>query len=226
MSLVQLGRQLFAGNCSSCHGSDGRGVRTPQGGVGNVRGQGPSLRGVGALAADFYLRTGRMPLENPHQQPWRQRTPFSDREVRALVRFVASLGPGPPIPHPDTKHVNLASGFRMFTDHCAGCHQVAGEGGLVTGARVPPLDQATATQIAQAVRIGPFVIPRFSKRQISDRDLNAIVAYVLTTQHPHDRGGWGIDHLGPFPEGMVTWFLAALMLIAVCVIIGKRLRSS
>src|SRR5919202_5157590 len=60
-SLVEQGSQLYAANCSSCHGIDGRGVVTPpQKGVGDVKGSGPTLRGVGALAADFYLRTGYM----------------------------------------------------------------------------------------------------------------------------------------------------------------------
>src|SRR5690242_3590906 len=60
----ELGAQLFASNCSSCHGSLGNGVAPPSRirGAGGIKGQGPSLRGVGALAADFYLRTGYMPL--------------------------------------------------------------------------------------------------------------------------------------------------------------------
>ncbi|MFL5780936.1 MAG: c-type cytochrome, partial [Thermoleophilaceae bacterium] len=55
LPLVEQGSQLYAANCSSCHGIAGRGVRHPPvAGVGNVKGQGPSLRGVGARAADFY----------------------------------------------------------------------------------------------------------------------------------------------------------------------------
>ena len=72
----------------------------------------------------------------------------------------------------------------LFTDHCAGCHQIVGEGGYVTGARVPALGQASATQIAEAVRIGPFHMPRFSKKAISDEDLNKIIAYVEASREP------------------------------------------
>ena len=75
------------------------------------------------------------------------------------------------------------------------------------------------------MRIGPYLMPRFSTRDISPSQLNSIVRYVMLTQHPPNRGGWGIGNIGPFPEGMVTWLLVALALVATCMLIGKRLRS-
>jgi ubiquinol-cytochrome c reductase cytochrome c subunit len=225
LSLSELGEQLYAGNCASCHGIDGRGIRSPRPGAGDVSGQGPSLRGVGALAADFYLRTGYMPLGDPSDQPTRRPVQFSDREIRAVVDFVASLGPGPPIPSPRADEGDLAEGQELFTEHCAGCHQVVAQGGFVTGARVPPLEDASARQIAQAVRIGPYLMPRFPKSQISDRELNSIIAYVDSTKNPPDRGGWGIGNIGPVPEGMVTWLVAAVALLIICLLIGERVRS-
>jgi ubiquinol-cytochrome c reductase cytochrome c subunit len=225
---AQLGAELFAGNCVTCHGVDGRGVRARPRyrGVGDVRGQGPSLRGVGALAPDFYLRTGYMPLGKPDEQPQRHRVLLSEREIRALVAYVDGLRPGgPPIPTPHPERGSLSEGLQAFTQHCAGCHQVVGEGGVVTGARVPPLRNATATQIAEAVRIGPYVMPRFPRSQISDRELDSIVRYVLLTHHPVDRGGWGIGNLGPFPEGIVAWLLAGGLLVGVCVVVGRRVRG-
>ena len=88
------GRQLFAGNCASCHGiARARVSAAPRRGVGDAVGLGPSLRGVGALAADFYLRTGYMPLANARDQPERHRALFTEREIRALVAYVDSLGP-------------------------------------------------------------------------------------------------------------------------------------
>jgi ubiquinol-cytochrome c reductase cytochrome c subunit len=225
LSLEELGSQLYAGNCSTCHGIDGRGLNKPRPGSGDVKGRGPSLRGVGALAADFYLRTGYMPLGDPKDQPARSRVQFSDREIRAMVAYVASLRPGPPIPKPHPRSGDLSHGFELFTEHCAGCHQVAAQGGVVTGARVPPLKEATTTQIAEAVRIGPYLMPKFSKRQISDAELDSIVAYVQRSQHPVDRGGWGIGNIGPVPEGMVTWLIAAVAFLAVCMAIGTRRRA-
>ena len=225
LSELELGSELFAGNCAVCHGQRGEGIATPRESAGAIEGQGPRLRGVGARAADFYLRTGYMPLGHPGQQPTRRRPPFSDREIRGLVAYVASLGGGPgiPTPHPDAG--SLSDGLRLFTEHCAGCHQVAAQGGVVTGAKVPPLEDATATQIAEAVRTGPFLMPKFSERQISDDELDSIIAYVQRTKHPADRGGWGIGNIGPIPEGMVTWLLAAVVLVMTCVLIGERIRT-
>jgi ubiquinol-cytochrome c reductase cytochrome c subunit len=227
LSPIQLGGALYAGNCATCHGIAGRGIYShrPRAGVGAVHGLGPSLRDAGALAADFYLRTGYMPLAHPDEQPKRGRVNFSEREVRALVAYVASLGHGPAIPVVHPERGSLSEGLRLFTSHCAGCHQVVAQGGIATGARVPPLNQATPTQIAQAVRIGPYLMPRFSARDITPAQLDSIIRYVQLTQHPPNRGGWGIGNIGPFPEGMVTWLLAALVLVATCMVIGRRLGS-
>jgi ubiquinol-cytochrome c reductase cytochrome c subunit len=228
---VQHGKQLFGQYCVSCHGPNGEGALGQRygGSAGRnneiLTGLAPSLHGVGALAADFYLTTGYMPLKRNGIQPRRSQLIFGERDIRDLVAYVASLGKGPAIPTPRPGRGNLAEGLHLFTDHCAGCHQVVAEGGLVTGAVPPALEDATSTQIAEAVRIGPYVMPRFSKKSISDAQLDSIVAYVQYAKHPDDRGGWALGHLGPVPEGLVTWFLAAAVLVATCMVIGKRLRG-
>jgi quinol---cytochrome-c reductase cytochrome c subunit len=224
--LLELGLSLYAGNCSTCHGSNGQGIPVPRIGSGRIRSAGPPLRGVGARAADFYLRTGRMPLQHLGAQPMRSHVLFTGHEIRALIAYVASLAPGPPIPHPHPERGSLSEGLSLFTDHCAGCHQVVGAGGYLTQALAPPLGKASSTEIAEAVRIGPFVMPRFSKGQISDRQLNSIVRYVLYTRHPNDAGGWALNHVGPIPEGLVTWLIAMVVLVATCVGIGTRLKKS
>jgi len=205
------GASLFAADCARCHGIRGQGTE-----------QGPSLRDVGALAADFYLRTGYMPLRHAHDQPARSRVLYTEGQIRALVGYVASLGSGPPVPTPSRGSV--AAGLRLFTDHCAGCHQAVAQGGYVTGARVPPLTDATDRQIAEAVRIGPYLMPRFSTKAITPEQLNDIVAYVDYTKHPDDRGGWAAGHLGPWPEGAVSWLLAGAVLVFCCTLLGRRLR--
>jgi ubiquinol-cytochrome c reductase cytochrome c subunit len=224
LSDAQLGAQLYAGNCATCHGIAGEGS-TGKRGTGDIEGEGPSLRGVGAEAADFYLRTGYMPLESPTQQPWRRRVLFTRRELRSLVQYVASLGAGPRIPRPAPQQGKVPEGLRLFTEHCAGCHQVAAQGGYVTDARVPDLKQATPTQVAEAVRIGPYLMPHFSKKAISDRQLNSIIAYIQETKHPQDQGGWGIGHIGPVPEGVIAWFIGGLLLVGLCALIGERIRT-
>ncbi len=223
---MRLGAGLYAANCASCHGPQGEGVAVENNrGAGDISAQGPSLVGVGELAPDFYLRTGRMPLDHAGEEPERQRPFFNDREISAITAYVGSFGGGPPIPEPHPDHGSLTEGMSLFTDHCAGCHQIAGEGGYVTGAKVPTLKHADATEIAEAVRIGPFLMPRFQKSQISDDDLNKIIAYVEASKHPEDRGGLGIGHIGPVPEGMVAWLIAAVVLTGLCMVIGRRLGS-
>ena len=113
----------------------------------------------------------------------------------------------------------------LFTRHCAGCHQINAEGGYVTGAVAPPLDQATAVQIAEAIRVGPYLMPRFSEKQLGDGAVDSIIRYVQHTKDPEDRGGWAIGHVGPVPEGLVTWLIAMVALVAMCVVIGARRES-
>jgi quinol---cytochrome-c reductase cytochrome c subunit len=226
MSRLELGYQLYAGNCASCHGTAGLGVQPSLSaeGSGEVSAAGPSLRGKGALAADFYLRTGYMPLAHPGQQPRRSKVLFSPNELDALVAYVASLGTGPKVPAPEPDRGSVSAGLTLFTEHCAGCHQVAARGGYLTGAVAPPLASASRTQIAEAVRVGPYLMPRFSTRAISDHELDSIVAYVEYAKRPQNPGGWSIGRLGPVPEGLVAWFIAGAALVGCCLVIGARAR--
>ena len=205
------GRTLFVESCSSCHGLD----------AGGVSGRGPSLHGVGARAADFYLSTGRMPLDDPGDQPFRHDPAFKRSDIDDLVAYVASLG-GPPIPPADPARGSISEGFRAFSEHCAGCHQIAAEGGITTGARVPGLQDATPTQVAEAVRIGPYVMPKFSEAQLDQHEVDSLAKYIEYTRSPRDEGGWGIGHIGPIPEGMVAWLLGLVSLILVIRVIGER----
>jgi ubiquinol-cytochrome c reductase cytochrome c subunit len=216
---VRLGYNLFGQYCVACHGVAGSGIAPSR------QRLAPSLKGVGALAADFYLQTGYMPLQHIGMQPHRKRVIFNESQLQGLIAYVASLGPGPTVPEPHPERGNLSEGLHLFTDHCAGCHQVVAEGGYVTGALPPPLREATATQIAEAIRIGPYVMPRFSTKALSPGQVSSIVRYVVWARHPDDRGGWGIGHVGPIPEGLVTWFFGMTVLVAACVVIARRLRS-
>jgi len=208
--LVAEGRTLFLESCASCHGQDARGTQ-----------RAPDLHGVGALSADFYLRTGRMPLAVPGEQPLRNPPLFSDEQIERLVAYVGSLG-GPAIPVVDPEAGDLSEGERLFTLFCAGCHGALAKGGVVTGALAPSLDAATPVQVAQAIRIGPYVMPWFDEKLIDQKEMNSIVAYVEMTKDPDNRGGWDLGGVGPIPEGMVAFFIGLLALLIVSRALGER----
>ena len=205
------GARLFQESCASCHGDHAQGVD----------GVGPSLIGVGAQAADFELSTGRMPLAVASAEPVRSKPAFSDAEMRSLVAYIGSLG-GPGIPQADPAKGSVVAGRELFASNCASCHQITGSGGVVPGASVPSLQSATPTQIAEAVRMGPYLMPRFSAGELTPRQVDGIAAYVLSTRSPEDPGGWSIGHLGPVPEGLVAWGIGIVALLLVARIIGER----
>jgi ubiquinol-cytochrome c reductase cytochrome c subunit len=209
--LVQRGRDLYADSCAGCHGEDLRGRP----------GQGPSLIGVGAAATDFYLSTGRMPLASPTDEPVRADPAFPQRDIEALVGYVGAFG-SRALPTADPARGSVARGKEAFTERCAGCHQVVARGGIVTGAFVPALQDATPRQLAEAVRIGPYLMPPFGDRQVGQAELDDLAAYVQFVRDPDDRGGWGIGNLGPVPEGLVAWLLAGTVLLGIVRALGER----
>ena len=105
----------------------------------------PSLRGVGALAADFYLETGRMPLASPRQQPARTRpafprgrsAPWSPTSRRSAARRSRPSRP---------RRGSLSEGQQLFALDCAGCHTIQARGGVVTGALRPCADTRHAAR--------------------------------------------------------------------------------
>ncbi len=162
--LVEQGRELFLTSCTACHGKGG--VGTPQG---------PALVGAGAASADFQLSTGRMPLADPSAQPVRKQRAFDPSQIRALVAYVASLGPGPAIPHVDPTAGSLSEGGTLFRFNCAACHSASGVGGALSfGTDAPSLRAATATQIGEAVRVGPGQMPVFGPDTFSDHQVNSL----------------------------------------------------
>ncbi len=211
-ALRAQGQALYEAGCSSCHGIALNG--TP--------GVAPSLRGVGAGPVDFYLSTGRMPLEQPRVEPQRERPEYSRPQIDALIAYVSSFG-GPPAPTADPAKGDLAVGLHQFTLNCAGCHQIVARGGLTVNVPVPDLQSANEQQIAEAVRMGPYLMPRFGPKQIDQHELDSIARYVLWTRKPANFGGWGIYNIGPIPEGIVAWFMGLAALVIVARLIGERM---
>ena len=209
---VNQGRTLFLEGCATCHGQDAAGTA-----------RAPDLHGVGAQSADFYLRTGRMPLAVPGESPLQQsagvpggRDPGADR-LRRLARRAGRS-------RRSTRSAgDLSEGERLFTLFCAGCHGKLAKGGVVTGAIAPSLDEATQAQIAEAIRVGPFVMPCVRREARSTR--RSSTPSWPTSRRPRTRdnaGGWDLGRIGPIPEGMVAFFIGRLALLLVSRLIGER----
>ncbi len=213
---AERGRALFAESCTSCHGEDARGRAR----------RGPSLRGVGAASLHFYLSTGRMPLARPDIEPPRSEPAYDRGEQAALIAYVTSLQPGgPAVPVVRPRRGDPERGRRLFADFCSGCHQIAAQGGVDPEIVAPPLDDATPVQIGEAIRVGPYLMPRFGEGVLDAHDVDSIARYVTEYgRTPVDRGGWGIGNIGPIPEGLIAWLLAGGALLLVARVIGERAR--
>ena len=99
------------------------------------------------------------------------------------LRRLARRGPADParrIPSAATS----PRGCTLFTDHCARLPPDRRRGRLRHRRGAAAARGRDATQIAEAVRIGPYVMPRFSKQAISDRELDSIIAYVELREAP------------------------------------------
>lgn len=206
--LVSTGRDLFSNNCASCHGTNGEGT-----------GFGPSLIGVGEASADFMLRTGRMPLGDPSEQATRKAPAFNDREIRQLDAYVGTLGSGgPSIPQFDLRGSSLPAGNDLFTVNCAPCHGVTGAGDAIGGpAFAPSLSQSSPLDVQEAVRIAPGQMPDFTS-VLDANQIDDIARYVEYLQQQGDPGGANLGRIGPVPEGFVTWFLGAGVLVIITIL--------
>lgn len=239
--VIAAGQQLFDLHCSSCHGVNG---------VGTFRA--PSLVQAGAAAADFYLSTGRMPLNATNDEPISNRPFFNQGQIQQLTSYVADLpaingvaatGPGIPtiLPlctgsaadNPESVQVaqqkgtstcvTLSFGQRTFALNCAQCHQIAGSGGLLSGADViPSVQNATLVQVGEAIRVGPGAMPRFGPGQLSEVEVSALAHYAVYLQRPKHPGGARISGFGPVAEGFVGIVVGLGLLLVISRLMGTR----
>lgn len=209
---VAAGETLYVEACASCHGPDGAGT-----------GDGPDLRDAGAAGADFYLRTGRMPLASSNDQAVRKEPAFSPEEIEQLVAYVATLGDGPAIPEVADAEASLQDGAGLYVGNCAPCHGAAANGGAAgRDAIAPGLHRATPREIAEAIVVGPGQMPVFG---FSQEERDAVVAYVDHLDEADDPGGADIGGIGPVPEGFVAWGVGMLSLVAAALLIGRKRES-
>lgn len=197
-------KPVFLSDCAVCHGNDARG--TPNG---------PDLRGFGRASLDYELSTGRMPLPSPDAKVVR-RAPRYPADLRdALVTYVFDLagGGGPDVPVLDKTNVDVAQGGELFRLNCAACHAWSGRGGALLAREAPSTHPATPLQTAEAIRVGPGMMPAFGEAAIAQSQLDDVVAYVQYIRHPRNRGGYRLWFIGPLAEGGVAWIIGLGVLL-------------
>jgi ubiquinol-cytochrome c reductase cytochrome c subunit len=214
------GQQLFAQNCSSCHGLEAQGTS-----------QAPSLIGAGAAAVDFQMSTGRMPCSGgPSAQCPEHPVTKTRQQIYDIADYIAGLGGGGGPAIPDSQQVSTvgadtALGYQLFSTNCAQCHGFAGAGGALTyGKYAPSLVAATPTQIYEAMLTGPEAMPVFGDGVIPPQAKRDIIAYVEQTKTEPNPGGFSLGRTGTVTEGLLAWLggLGFLVLIAMWITARRR----
>jgi ubiquinol-cytochrome c reductase cytochrome c subunit len=221
-SYAAAGKLLFDQSCSSCHGTDANGVQ-PNG----KASIGPNLQGVGSATVDFWVTTGRMPATDVQAVEAERKPPkYTGKKALEIAAYINSLDPSvPAVPNVNLKGANVADGANLFQLNCAACHTITGAGdALAFGTNAPSLQnrQVTAQQVAEAMRIGPANMPRFSGN-LTDAQVRDVVAYVTQKiQHPSNPGGLGLGGVGPVAEGFIALLIGVGGLALICFWIGER----
>ena len=207
------GQQLYETNCATCHGVGGEGTV-----------DGPSLEAVGPASVDFMLSSGRMPLNQPNQQPVRQHPAFTPAEIDAIVAYVSLIQPGgPEIPEVNPRDGDLRLGQQLWLNTCSSCHGAAAVGDSVGGGQIAPsLEDSTDVQIAEAIRIGPGVMPRFSEETYDAYEVDSIAAYIDHLRESDNPGGFGLGRVGPVTEGLAAFVVGLGIVLLVIRLTGTK----
>jgi ubiquinol-cytochrome c reductase cytochrome c subunit len=177
------------------------------------------LVGAGEAAADFYLRTGRMPLSAPGQPVVRRQPILTDAQIRDLVAVVGSFGDGPPIPSV-TSGGDVSDGSRLYVANCAACHGATGSGNAIGGGSVAAsLHHASATEIVEAMRIGPGAMPKFAFPPDQEASIATYVGYLRDGPSP---GGLEIGGLGAVSEGFIAIGIGLVLFVLAAMFVGRR----
>jgi ubiquinol-cytochrome c reductase cytochrome c subunit len=210
------GHATYLQQCAACHGVDLRGGPNA-----------PNIRGVGAADVDFFVSTGRMPAAVPWIEEGHRGASLPAATIEALVAYVVSVQPGgPPIPIVATGG-NAMHGQTLFRENCMHCHGASVAGGAIGDQQwAPSLRDATTTQLAEAMRVGPGEMPSFGEAQLSPTDVDDIVAYALQGRVAAAAHGFPAPTSGPVPEGLLGWLTAGALAVLAFAFSPARKKKS
>lgn len=211
---VEDGKKLFQANCATCHGLNLEGTA-----------DGPSLYGVGELAVEFQVSTGRMPLQAQGPQAPQKPKQFTEDEILAMSSWVQSVAPGPTFPDEEILdgQGDVANGAELFRINCAMCHNVAAAGGALTeGKYAPALTSTSALHMYAAMMTGPQNMPVFNNMTLTPEEKRDIISSLLFLQENESPGGFSLGSLGPVSEGLFIWIFGIGALIGLTVWITAK----
>jgi len=195
--------EVFAENCSGCHGTSGQG------------GFGPPL-----AAAGFASLVAPMVEEGGIQMP-AFGDQLSDAQIQGVAKYVAAS-----IADPAARTAVVAEGGEIYRLYCAGCHSTTGRGGALTrGRNAPDISQYPAAEALAAMILGRGNMPAFAGNTLDVRQQAAVGLYVGVLVDPPSPGGHGLGYLGPVTEGAVS-AIALLTLIFLAVWLAWKSRTA
>jgi ubiquinol-cytochrome c reductase cytochrome c subunit len=166
------GERLYTLHCVMCHGTAGGGGLTPDGR------RAPSVNDVSIAYARLVLRTHRMPPgADPFDARARPGAYTEEQQADVLAYMVERFDLDGDVETPPLG--DAASGLELYQLNCAACHGATGAGGVAGGgAWTPRIHGYDAQVIADAIRVGPFEMPRFSPDVLNDEEVGDIAAFL------------------------------------------------
>jgi ubiquinol-cytochrome c reductase cytochrome c subunit len=157
-----------------------------------------------------------MPMAQPGQQAPRKEVIYTEEEIAALAAYVATLGPGPAIPHPEdysiaglseeAREEAVVRGGQIFLTNSTACHNFNGVGGAMPqGGYAPALKGVEDVHVFEALLTGPQAMPVFSNGNLSPDEKRDVIAYLNSIEDAPEYGGFGLGSLGPVSEGIFAW---------------------
>jgi mono/diheme cytochrome c family protein len=180
---LQLGGELFAKNCSPCHGDFGEG------------GPNPTLANdvIAPISSAEFLKTRddtTLRAIISQGQPNIGMSPFStsyggpldDDQVDAIVTFLRAWESNPPVEVPPEVAATpvATSGAEIFAEVCAQCHGPNGQGGLGPSLRDPDFQaRMTDQELSNVINLGHEATAMIGWGEIlSSQQINQVVAYI------------------------------------------------
>lgn len=174
---ASYGKELFAQNCASCHGAEGRG---PKPGI-------PTLHSpaVLAIADDAYyadiIAQGRPGTSMP---AWK--SILTKTQLESLVVYIRSWsGAAPERAASGGAGTGAERGRELFTTHCIGCHGAEGRGGIGNSLSAPSfLAMASDDFLRQTISLGRHQTAMPASYDLQGGDVEALIAYIRAWSKP------------------------------------------